>query len=91
LHTPTTFYGLGEIVAFALWMQKQGYRESTIRSSVSALKSVARNANLLNPDDVKGYLARLSGFHFRGRVSFLTRPTIAGARKYATKRVEKKV
>ena len=39
-------------------MQKQGYRESTIRASVSALKSVARNASLLNPDDVKGYLAR---------------------------------
>jgi integrase len=39
-------------------MQKQGYRESTIRSSVSALKSIARNANLLNPEGVKGYLAR---------------------------------
>jgi integrase len=41
-------------------MQKQGYRESTIRSTVSALKSVARHSNLLNPEDVKGYLARAS-------------------------------
>jgi integrase len=41
-------------------MQKQGYRESTIRYSVSALKSIARNASLLNPEDVKGYLARAS-------------------------------
>jgi len=39
-------------------MQKQGYRESTIQSSVSALKPIARNANLLNPEDVKRYLAR---------------------------------
>jgi hypothetical protein len=39
-------------------MQKQGFRESTIRSSASALKSIARNASLPNPEDVKRYLAR---------------------------------
>ncbi|MGO9643916.1 MAG: hypothetical protein ACLPY5_04120 [Candidatus Bathyarchaeia archaeon] len=35
-------------------MKKQGYRESTIESSVSSLKSIA---NLLDPESVQAYLA----------------------------------
>jgi integrase len=43
-------------------MQKQGYRQSTIQSSVQALKGIARRANLLDPESAKAYLglAKLS-------------------------------
>ena len=40
-------------------MQRQGYRQSTIESQVSALKSITHHANLYDPDDVKNYLTRL--------------------------------
>ena len=39
-------------------MEKQGYRKSTVRYCIQALKSVGRNANLLEPESVKTYLAR---------------------------------
>jgi len=62
--TPRTFHGtlgcgeaLGEILSFGLWMRKQGYRESTIRPCVRALKAIAKRTNLLNPESVKSYLA----------------------------------
>jgi integrase len=48
---------LGELLSFGLWMRKEGYRESTIQSSVQALKSIARRANLVDPDSTKTYLA----------------------------------
>ena len=35
---------------------KQGYRQSTIRSCVGTLKSVAKKADLLNQESVKTYL-----------------------------------
>lgn len=38
-------------------MRKSGYKESTVRSSVKALKAVARRADLLNPESVKAHLA----------------------------------
>jgi hypothetical protein len=50
----------GEIAAHALWMQKEGYRGSTILSAVSCLKSVARKSNLLDPESVKRYLGSAS-------------------------------
>jgi len=37
-------------------MKKQGYRPTTI-SSVRTLKAVAKKANLLDPENVKTYLA----------------------------------
>jgi integrase len=40
-------------------MHREGYRPSTIESQVSALKAIARHADLYNPDDVKRYLASL--------------------------------
>jgi integrase len=62
--TPRTFCGtlgcgeaLGEILSFGLWMRKQGYRESTIRPCVRALKAIAKRTNLLNSESVKTYLA----------------------------------
>jgi integrase len=48
---------LGEILSFGLWMARQGYRESTIRPCIRALKAMAKRANLLEPDSVKAYLA----------------------------------
>ena len=48
---------VGEIVSFALWMRKQGYRDSTVRGCVRVLKSVARRADLLVPESTKCYLA----------------------------------
>ena len=51
---PTT---LSQIISFGLWMRKQGYRHSTIKYCIQALKSIARRANLLQPESAKAYLA----------------------------------
>lgn len=48
---------LGEILSFGLSMRKQGYRESTVKPCIRALKSIARRANLLDSESVKSYLA----------------------------------
>ncbi len=48
---------LSEIINCGLWMQRSGYRPSTIQSCVSALKAVARRSNLLDPENVKAYVA----------------------------------
>ena len=48
---------VGEIVSFALWMKKQGYRDSTVRGCVRVLRSVGRRADLLEPESAKCYLA----------------------------------
>jgi integrase len=48
---------VGDIVSFGLWMQKQGYRASTIHYCIQAIKSIARRANLLDPESAKTYLA----------------------------------
>ena len=50
--------GFGEIAAFAMHLAKSGYKESTIRPLVRALKAIARRTNLLNPEEAKAYLAR---------------------------------
>ncbi len=55
-HTPVN--GLSEIVNFALWMRKEGFKHSTCYYGVQTLKTVARNANLYNPEAVKDYLAK---------------------------------
>jgi hypothetical protein len=49
--------GLLQALAFGLYMRKMGYRESTTRSCISALKAIARRADLLNPEVVRTYLA----------------------------------
>jgi integrase len=51
---PTT---LSEIINFGLWMRKQGYRNSTVKYCIQALKSIARKASLLRPESAKSYLA----------------------------------
>ena len=57
IENPSFNQALGDLVAFGLWMQKQGYRPSTITSCVKALKAVARRSNIFDPERVKGYLA----------------------------------
>jgi len=37
-------------------MRKQGYRRSTVKYCIQALKSIARHANLLQPESAKAYL-----------------------------------
>ena len=48
---------LTAILSYAFWMKKQGYKESTIRPSVRALKAIAKRTDLLDPEKVKEYLA----------------------------------
>ena len=57
LINPLGSFPLGEIVSFGLWMQKQGYRTSTTHYCIQAIKSVARRANLLDPESAKTYVA----------------------------------
>jgi integrase len=38
-------------------MRKQGYRNSTVKYCIQALKSIARRASLLRPESAKSYLA----------------------------------
>jgi len=49
-----------DIAAHALYLQREGYRTSTIESHVSAMKTLARHSDIYNPDSVKSYLARLN-------------------------------
>ena len=39
-------------------MQKKPYREATIRSTLACVKSMARQANLDDPESVKEYIAK---------------------------------
>jgi predicted phosphohydrolase len=47
---PAPNHNLSEILAYAFWMRKQGYRPSTIHAAISTLKAVAKKAHLLNQD-----------------------------------------
>jgi integrase len=48
---------LGEILRFAFWMRKAGYRNSTVQTCIRSLKGLARRTNLLDQESVKSYLA----------------------------------
>jgi integrase len=54
---PLHSQALGDILSFGLWMNKQGYRHSTVHYCVQALKSIARQTSLLDPESVKTFLA----------------------------------
>ena len=45
------------IAEHAFWMQRNGYRESTIRAAVKTLRHLARNCNLLDPNSFLDYNA----------------------------------
>ena len=57
LMNPLPSPALGDILSFGLWMNKQGYRHSTVHYCVQALKSIARQTSLLDPESVKTFLA----------------------------------
>jgi len=49
----------GKIIEFLWWMQKQGYKESTITSRAARLQRLINlKANLLDPENVKGVIAK---------------------------------
>jgi integrase len=49
----------GKIIEFLWWMQKQGYRESTITSRAARLQRLINlKANLLDPESVKEVIAK---------------------------------
>ena len=54
---PAPNLNLSEIINYGFWMRREGYRPSTIQAATSALKAIAKHANLLNPDAVKTHLA----------------------------------
>jgi len=57
--TPTDEATLkGKIIEFAFWMQKQGYKESTINGRIMRLQTLMkRGADLLDPESFKKTLA----------------------------------
>jgi integrase/predicted RNA-binding Zn-ribbon protein involved in translation (DUF1610 family) len=57
--TPTDSTTLkGKIVEFAFWMQKQGYKESTMKTRIMRLQTlVKRGVDLLDPESFKKILA----------------------------------
>jgi len=57
--TPTPVPLLSEIATHAYWMNKQGYRPSTITGAVKALKALNRHVNILDLESVKSYLTTL--------------------------------
>ena len=46
-----------EIISFGFWMRKQGFKDSSIRSAIAALKAVARKVDIFSTEAVKSYLA----------------------------------
>src|SRR5208337_2853010 len=46
------------IFEHALWLEKEGYRPSTIRGAVKNLKALGKHCNILHPEELKAYLAR---------------------------------
>jgi integrase len=45
------------ILQHALWMTREGYKNSTIKSTVKTLKAVSNRCNINNPTELKTYLA----------------------------------
>ena len=48
---------LSELVSFGLWLQRQGYRNSTVQPNGKASKALAKRTDLLDPESVKKHLA----------------------------------
>jgi integrase len=49
----------GEVLNFGLWMQRQGFRHATCYSAVRALRRLAKRTDILNPEEVKDFLANV--------------------------------
>ena len=49
----------GKLVEFLFWMKKEGYKEPTIKLSVTMLERlIKRGANLMDPESVKEVIAK---------------------------------
>ena len=49
----------GKTVEFLWYMKKQGYSEETIKTYASAVRKLVKaNLNLMNPEDIKEFLAK---------------------------------
>ena len=57
-HYPPNPPPSSEIATFAFHLNKNGYRDSTIRGTVHTLKALAHHVNLLDPESVKAHLAK---------------------------------
>jgi hypothetical protein len=59
--TPRTFEQTREMIEeainFGLWLKREGYSESTIRSRVKILKCIMTNCNIFDIEDFKTFLA----------------------------------
>jgi len=47
-----------KITQHKLWLEKEGYRPKTVRSSISNLKSLARHCDIDDPESVTSEIAR---------------------------------
>jgi hypothetical protein len=47
-----------KIAEHAYWMEREGYRDSTVRAAVKALRAVGRRCNLLDANAFKDYMAK---------------------------------
>jgi hypothetical protein len=57
--TPPALPNLGDILSFALSLEKQGYKTHSVKGSISGLKAIDRRINLLDVQAVLTYLARV--------------------------------
>ena len=58
-HPSGTAYHQGEVFNVLWHLKKQGYAEHTIKNVGKALNRIQGGCDLSNPDDVKGFIARL--------------------------------
>jgi rubredoxin len=50
----------GKLIQFALYCQKDGLSDSTVKTFNTALRSIARHANINDPENVKEALAKMN-------------------------------
>ena len=53
---PALSSNLSEILAYGFCIPREGYTPSIIQAAISALKAIAKNANILDPEAVKTHL-----------------------------------
>jgi hypothetical protein len=53
---PALSSNLSETLAYRFCIPREGYTPSIIQAAISALKAIAKNANILDPEAVKTHL-----------------------------------
>jgi len=59
LHSLPDRQSSGEILSYTIHLQREGYREPTIESTVRSLKAIAKHVDLLEPYKVKDHIHSL--------------------------------